>query len=94
MVDQRREMTIQLSPEQEQVVERAIRSGLIKTADEVVDAGVETIRQRLEPRAAALPLNDDEWMAKFRALARSQPTGPLLSDEAIDRESIYRERGL
>ena len=41
-------MTIDLKPEQEQVVGRAIRAGLIHTADEVVEVGVETIRLRLE----------------------------------------------
>jgi Arc/MetJ-type ribon-helix-helix transcriptional regulator len=45
-------MTIQLKQEQEKVIEQAIRTGLIETADEVVDVGVETIRQRLEARTA------------------------------------------
>jgi hypothetical protein len=89
-------MTIQLKPEQEQVIGQAIRAGLIESADEVVDVGVETIRQRLEAHGAThAPLTGDEWMRKFRAWAHSHPTNtPLLSDEAISRESIYRERGL
>jgi hypothetical protein len=41
-------MTIDLKPEQERVVGRAIRAGLIQNADEVVEVGVETIRLRLE----------------------------------------------
>jgi Arc/MetJ-type ribon-helix-helix transcriptional regulator len=41
-------MTVTLKPEQEQVVGEAIRAGLIGTADEVIDAGIEAIRQRLE----------------------------------------------
>lgn len=45
-------MTITLRPEQEQVVGEAIRSGLITTADEVVNVGVEAIRQRLASREA------------------------------------------
>ena len=89
-------MTIQLKPEQEKVIEQAIRTGLIETADEVVDVGVETIRQRLEARTAThAPLTGDEWMRKFRAWAHSHPTNtPLLSDEAISREAIYREHCL
>jgi hypothetical protein len=43
-------MTIDLKPEQQQVVGRAIEAGLIQTADDVVEVGVETIRQRLEAR--------------------------------------------
>jgi hypothetical protein len=43
----RRIMTIQLNPEQEQVIGRAIQAGLIETADDVVEVGVETIKQRL-----------------------------------------------
>jgi hypothetical protein len=41
-------MTIDLKPEQEQVVGRAIRAGLIHNADEVIEVGVQTIRLRLE----------------------------------------------
>lgn len=44
-------MNVTLRPEQERVVGEAISAGLIGTADEVVDVGVETIRQRLESRA-------------------------------------------
>ena len=89
-------MTIQLEPEQEKVIEQAILAGLVQTPDEVVDAGVETVRQQLEERSAApAPLTADEWMVKFRELGQSHPTNmPLLSDEAISREFIYRERGL
>ena len=44
-------MTIDLKPEQQQVVGRAIQAGLIETADDVVEVGGETIRQRLDARA-------------------------------------------
>jgi hypothetical protein len=46
-------MTIDLKPEQEQVVGRAFQAGLIETANDVVDVGVETIRLRLEARGKA-----------------------------------------
>jgi hypothetical protein len=46
-------MTVTLRPEQEQVVGEAIRAGLIGTADEVVDVGIEAIRQRLESTVSA-----------------------------------------
>jgi len=48
-----------------------------------------------QPSPAPKELPPDEWVAKFRAWAHSHPTDtPLLSDEAISRESIYRDRGL
>ena len=89
-------MTIELKPEQEKIVAQAIQAGLIETPDEAADAGVETIRKRLESGAVERPaLSDEEWMRKFRAWAYSHPTDtPLLSDEAMGRESIYRDRGL
>lgn len=89
-------MTIELKPEQEQVIGEAIRAGLIETADDVVDVGVEAIRHRLEERrSTTVTLSGDEWMRKFRAWAHSHPTDtPLLSDEAMSREFIYGERGL
>jgi Arc/MetJ-type ribon-helix-helix transcriptional regulator len=85
-------MTIELNPEQAHTIEQAIRAGLIKSADEVVEAGLQILRERigLSPRS----VDPEEWMRKFRAWAHSHPnTTPLLSDEAISRESIYRERG-
>jgi hypothetical protein len=88
-------MTIQLKPEHEQLIGQAIRAGLIETAAEVVELGVETIRQRLEARNATDAPPADEWMRKFRAWAHSHRTDtPLLSEQAIGRESIYRDRGL
>ncbi|HWE49515.1 MAG TPA: hypothetical protein VG273_06995 [Bryobacteraceae bacterium] len=44
-------MTVTLRPEQERVVGEAINAGLIGTVDDIVDVGVEAIRQRLESRA-------------------------------------------
>jgi Arc/MetJ-type ribon-helix-helix transcriptional regulator len=86
-------MTIHLKPEQAQAIDQAIRAGLIKSADEVVEAGLEALRDRLQVSAGSE--NPEEWMRKFRAWAHNHPTTtPLLSDDAISRESIYRERGL
>ena len=41
-------MTIQIKPEQERVIGQAIEAGLIETADQAVEVGVESIRQCLE----------------------------------------------
>jgi len=88
-------MTIQLTPEQEQVIDRAIQAGLIKTADEVVGMGVETIQRRLEQRR--LPGDStsvEQWLQDFHSWVHSHSTTtPLPSDEAVDRQSIYGTRG-
>ena len=41
-------MVIQLKPDQEQLIGQAIQAGLIATAEQVLDLGVESIRLRLE----------------------------------------------
>jgi proteasome lid subunit RPN8/RPN11 len=88
-------MTIELTPEQEQVIGRAIQAGLIRTADDVVGVGVEAIQRRLEERRASLASTSaEEWLKEFHAWVHSHPTTtPLLSDEAVNRDSIYGTRG-
>jgi len=41
-------MTIEIKPEDAQVIEQAIQAGLIEHAGEVVDVGLETLRSRSE----------------------------------------------
>ena len=86
-------MTITPKPEQAQLIADAIQAGLIKSPDEALEIAVDTLRDRL--KASTRPIDAEEWMRKFRAWALSHPTDtPLLSDEAISRESIYGDRGL
>jgi len=89
-------MTIDLNEEQERIVRQAIRAGVISAADEVVSAGIEAIRQRLEGQTPSpMPTDAEEWRQRFHAWVHSHSTAtPLLSDEAISRESIYGTRGL
>lgn len=89
-------MTIRIKPEQEQVIEQAIQAGVIKTADDVLDVGVETIQRRLEARGASTAsISPEQWLREFHTWVHSHPTTtPLLSDEAISREFIYGTRGL
>ena len=88
-------MTVEFTSEQTKLVEEAIQSGIIRSVDDVVDEGIDAVRRRLAVRRASEARRDpDEWMRKFRAWAYSHPTTPLLSDEAISRESIYGNRGL
>jgi Arc/MetJ-type ribon-helix-helix transcriptional regulator len=88
-------MTIQLTPEQEQVVDRAIQAGLIRSADDVVGVGVEAIQRRLEgQRASVDSTSAEEWLKEFHTWVHSHPTTtPPLSDEAVNRDSIYGTRG-
>lgn len=88
-------MSIQLSPEQERIVSQAIEAGVIKDADDVVAIGVEAVRQKLKPAAGpASKAQQDNWATRLHDWIQSHPTDtPLLSDEAISRESIYGNRG-
>ena len=89
-------MTVDLNPEQEQLIRQAIRAGVISAAEEIVTIGIETIRQRLESRQASqTPRHAERWSDEFHAWVHSHSTTtPVLSDEAISRESIYGTRGL
>ena len=89
-------MTIHLNPEQERVIGQAIQAGVIRDADDVVDVGLETIRQRLETQLASKAAMDaEQWAQEFHAWVHSHSAStPLLSDEAISRDSIYGTRGL
>ena len=86
-------MTITTKPEQERLIAQAIQAGLIRNAEEALDIAVDTLRGRL--RASPGSMTAEEWMEKFSIWAHRHSTNtPLLSDEAVSRESIYRERGL
>ena len=77
------------------MIGRAIEAGLIKTPDDVVGMGVETIQRRLEERRAPEDSTSaEQWLQDFHSWVHSHPTTtPLLPDEAINRESIYGTRG-
>jgi hypothetical protein len=89
-------MTIHLNPEQERVIGQAIQAGVIREPDDVVDVGLETIRRRLEAQLASTTAMDEEqWSQELHAWVQGHSaTTPLLSDEAISRDSIYGTRGL
>lgn len=89
-------MTIHPTPEQEQVIGRAVQAGLVSGADDVLDLGVEAIRRRLEQRGtSAKPVSVEQWSREFHAWVQSHSMEtPLLSEEAISRDSIYGIRGM
>lgn len=88
-------MTIQLNPEQEKVIGDAIQAGMIQAAGDAVEIGIATIRQRLRSQEPSVAFPEpDDWTHEFEAWVQRHSTmSPLLSDEAIDRESIYGQRG-
>ena len=89
-------MTVQLNPEEERLIGQAIQAGLIGKADDVVAVGVETIRRQLQSRVGSgSELSAEQWLHEFRAWVHGHAAmTPLLSDEAISRDSIYGTRGL
>ena len=87
-------LTIDVGPEQEaRLLEEAARQGL-----DARDYVRRIIESHLPLRTGSPPFNTtatpEERARAFRAWAESQRLDtPLLSDEAISRESIYGERG-
>ena len=88
-------MIITLRPEHEQVIDQAIAAGLIANADQVVEVGLDALRRRMEARTPSAPITAEQWEHELHQwISSHSTTTPLLSAEAISRESIYRERGL
>lgn len=87
-------LTIDLGPEQEaRLLQEAARQGL-----DARDYVRRLIESHLPPHSVAPPLtttaSPQERARAFRAWAESHRRDtPLLSDDAISRESIYSERG-
>jgi hypothetical protein len=83
-------MTLELKAEQEVIVARAIDAGVITGIEDVVRIGVEAVKRRLDHAAQDSDQGDGEWSKNLRRWVSSH-TGdaPLLSDEAVSRESIY-----
>jgi hypothetical protein len=79
-------MTFEIGPEDAQVIEQAIRAGLIEHAGEVVDVGVQTLRSRLEGS------RHSGESARAEAVRRMQDFGEryrLRLNEPITRELMH-----
>ena len=90
-------VTLELSPE--------VEAGLLAQAQaeglNVSDYVQNLVRERISTRAAgaslpAYELPPEEWVRQFEVWTRSHAGRnlPVLSDEAMSRESIYADRGL
>jgi len=84
-------MTIQLKPEQERILQEALRQGRFQSVEQALDEALHSI----VPSGGASPtLSPAERAAAFRSWAGSHPRNtPVLSDKAISRETIYSDRG-
>jgi hypothetical protein len=84
-------MTIELKPEQERILQEALRQGRFQSVEHALDEAIHSIIPSGEMRPSLSP---SERAAAFRAWAEGHPRNtPLLSDQAISRETIYSDRG-
>jgi hypothetical protein len=61
-----------------------------------LDALVSDVLLTRQPPQAGQEISPEQWVREFRAWVQSHSGDdlPMLSDEAISREFIYRDRGL
>jgi len=84
-------VTLELKPEvEERIKQKAAEKGLTLEAfiETVIDADVSGESDKSFHETATV----DEWEKALDDWIRNFPQHPVLSDEAISRESIYRER--
>ena len=77
---------VEIKPENVQVIEQAIRVGLIEHAEDVVDVGIETLRSRLET------LRTSSESSRAEAVRRMQEFGEkyqLNLGEPITRKLMH-----
>jgi hypothetical protein len=68
---------------------------LIANADDIVDVGIDAIRQRLKSpsnETSTPVLSAAEWEREFDTWIESFPDTAPLPDEALSRESLYPDR--
>jgi hypothetical protein len=84
-------VTIELSPEREAALQAKAQARGVTVQQLMLD-----LVDQLAPPASIAHLqksNPQEWFRQFRAWADSHdPNLPVLSDEAMSRESIYPDR--
>src|SRR5579859_6347416 len=83
-------MTIELKPEQERILQEALREGRFQSVEQALDEALHSI---VASGGVGPVLSPTERAAAFRSWAESHPRNtPVLSDEAISRETIYSHR--
>ncbi len=89
-------MSLNLSPEQQQIVDQAIRAGLIRGPEDVMAAAIGVLLDQIESHNRAVTQTGfDDWARELHDWIHGHSkTTPLLTDAALDRESIYGSRGI
>ncbi len=85
-------MTVKLNlpPQVEQAYLAEAQARGLALSDVILEALVAA-----QPSAAASELNADEWLRRFEAWSASHAgIAVVVPDEAMERESIYADRGL
>ena len=81
-------MTIERKPEHEILLRDAVRQGRFHSVEQALDQALHSLAFSRGP-----VLSPTARAAAYRAWAESHPrTTPVLSDEAISRETIYANR--
>ena len=82
-------MTIELKPEQSQVIDQAIAAGLIGHADEVVSVGVEELRHRLESKITPPVARSQIAGERIRELRKGVTLGGIPIRELIEERGQH-----
>lgn len=80
-----------MRPEQERILQKALRQGRFQSVEHALNEALHS----LETSATVKPgLSPAERAAAFRSWAASHPRRtPVLSDQAISRDTMYSDRG-
>jgi len=97
-------MKIELTPDQKAFARHAMELGRLQSEEDAVlealalweerERGRVELSAEVRERGRARLIGAEEWFRELTAWSESHPATPLLPDEAIDRDSIYGERGL
>ena len=87
-------MNVDFTPDQQALVQQAINSGRLQRPEDAVQEAlslwVEQERKRVVPSSVEQFTSASEKARAFEEWARSHPSTPPLSDEAIRRENLVR----
>ena len=84
-------VTLELKPEiEERIKQKAAEKGL--TVEAFIETVINADVNRQSDRSFQETATAEEWEKALKNWIRNFPEHPVLSDEAISRESIYRER--
>lgn len=80
-----------ISPQNEQLLNEAVSSGLFKDQQEALAEALRLLREQTCNGGPQPSLSTDEWISSFRMWSRKPRQGNPCMDDS--RESIYGDRG-